>query len=199
MTNLFYVNNVVHDVFYRFGFTEAAGNFQANNYGRGGSGGDAVNAEAQDGGGTNNANFATPADGSPPRMQMYTWTDGTPARDGDLDNGVIIHEYGHGISSRLTGGPANVGCLGNSEQAGEGWSDWFALMLTMQSGVEPAGGRGMGTYALGQPTDGPGIRTQKYSTDPASTPSPTTRSRPSPSRTGWAPSGPRCCGRSPGR
>ena len=30
----------------------------------------------------------------------------TPDRDGDLDNGVIIHEYGHGVSNRLTGGPA---------------------------------------------------------------------------------------------
>jgi hypothetical protein len=25
-------------------------------------------------------------------------------RDGDLDNGVMCHEYGHGISNRLTGG-----------------------------------------------------------------------------------------------
>jgi hypothetical protein len=33
-----------------------------------------VNAEAQDGGGTDNANFATPADGSAPRMQVYLWT-----------------------------------------------------------------------------------------------------------------------------
>ncbi|MEZ5314491.1 MAG: M36 family metallopeptidase [Thermoanaerobaculia bacterium] len=37
-------------------------------------------------------------------------------RDGDLDAGVIVHEYGHGISNRLTGGPATAGCLGNAEQ-----------------------------------------------------------------------------------
>lgn len=72
--NLFYLNNVVHDVLYRAGFDEAAGNFQVDNFGRGGNGNDAVNAEAQDGGGTDNANFATPADGSAPRMQMYLWT-----------------------------------------------------------------------------------------------------------------------------
>ncbi len=48
-------------------------------------------------------------------------------RDSDLDNGVIAHEYGHGISNRLTGGPAVVNCLNNAEQMGEGWSDWFAL------------------------------------------------------------------------
>ena len=58
---------------YRHGFDEAAGNFQINNFGNGGLGNDPVNAEAQDGSGTDNANFATPADGSSPRMQMYLW------------------------------------------------------------------------------------------------------------------------------
>jgi len=74
VTNLFYWNNVMHDVLYRYGFDEASGNFQENNYSRGGSGSDSVNADAQDGSGTNNANFATPPDGSNPRMQMYEWT-----------------------------------------------------------------------------------------------------------------------------
>ena len=72
-TNLFYVNNKVHDIFYRLGFTETARNFQAYNFGKGGSQNDYVMAEAHDGGGTNNANFATPIDGSRPRMQMYLW------------------------------------------------------------------------------------------------------------------------------
>jgi extracellular elastinolytic metalloproteinase len=72
--NLFYLNNVIHDVLYRHGFNEAAGNFQINNFSKGGAAGDPVNAEAQDGGGTDNANFATPNDGSRPRMQMYLWT-----------------------------------------------------------------------------------------------------------------------------
>ena len=31
-TNLFYWNNVIHDISYRYGFTEAAGNFQVNQY-----------------------------------------------------------------------------------------------------------------------------------------------------------------------
>ncbi len=72
--NLFYLNNVIHDELYRHGFTEAEGNFQQGNFGRGGRGNDPVNAEAQDGGGTDNANFATPTDGKKPRMQMYLWT-----------------------------------------------------------------------------------------------------------------------------
>ena len=28
-------------------------------------------------------------------------------RDGDLEAGIIMHEYGHGVSNRLTGGPGN--------------------------------------------------------------------------------------------
>jgi hypothetical protein len=72
--NLFYQNNAIHDELYKHGFNEAAGNFQKSNFGNGGLGNDAVNAEAQDGSGTDNANFATPSDGSAPRMQMYLWT-----------------------------------------------------------------------------------------------------------------------------
>jgi extracellular elastinolytic metalloproteinase len=72
--NLFYLNNAIHDILYRHGFDEAAGNFQNDNFGNGGQGGDPVNAEAQDGSGTDNANFSTPSDGSRPRMQMYLWT-----------------------------------------------------------------------------------------------------------------------------
>ena len=34
ITNLFYWNNVLHDIHYRYGFDEASGNFQQNNYGR---------------------------------------------------------------------------------------------------------------------------------------------------------------------
>ncbi|MFC4314048.1 M36 family metallopeptidase [Steroidobacter flavus] len=167
VTNLFYWNNIIHDVQYQYGFDEAAGNFQVNNYGRGGAGNDSVRAEAQDGGGTNNANFATPADGSRPRMQMYVWTSPNPDRDGDLDAGIVVHEYGHGISNRLIGGPSNVNCLTNRQQPGEGLSDWWALAYTARASDTGATPRGMGTYALGQATTGAGIRTQRYSTDPA--------------------------------
>ena len=79
--NLFYFNNVVHDVLYRHGFNEAAGNFQVNNFGKGGSGNDPVQAEAQDGSGTDNANFSTPADGQKPRMQMYLWSGTGPTHE----------------------------------------------------------------------------------------------------------------------
>ena len=170
ITNLFYWNNVIHDIMYIYGMDEVGGNFQDDNLGRGGAGNDHVNAEAQDGGGTNNANFATPADGGSGRMQMYLWTGGTPNRDGDVDNGIIVHEYGHGISNRLTGGPAASGCLGNAEQMGEGWSDYYGLMFTqdwatatLNTGFNSP--RGIGTYALFQPPTGLGIRGQRYCTD----------------------------------
>ena len=74
VTNLFYVNNFLHDWYYDAGFDEAAGNAQTNNYGRGGLGNDSIFAEAQDFAGTNNANMTVPADGARPRMRMYRWT-----------------------------------------------------------------------------------------------------------------------------
>ncbi|MFC5873636.1 T9SS-dependent M36 family metallopeptidase [Chryseobacterium arachidis] len=306
ITNLFYVNNKIHDIFYTFGFTPAARNFQNTNFGLGGSGNDYVLAEAQDGGGVNNANFSSPADGTRGRMQMYLWstvnrqffynapstaiprqpingtavfgnpldatgvtgnvqlssvldgctalpvnslagkiglvergscdfvvkvknlqnagaiasiiynntangntignmagTDATvtipsvligitegeyiksqlstnttvnvtlkndPAAsvtpDGSFDNGIVIHEYGHGISNRLTG--TGSGCLNSSadwEQMGEGWSDFFAMMLTNRPGDNSSVARGMATYAAGQGISGSGIRPAKYSPD----------------------------------
>lgn len=301
ISNLFYWNNIMHDIFYKYGFDEAAGNFQMNNYGKGGLENDAVIAQAMDGGGQNNANFYTPVDGSQPRMQMYLWTgprilavsnppesigeydfaaaafgppsfqitnevvlanDGStmPARacnplvnpsavhgkiamvdrsgcefsqkclqaqnagaiavivcnnvagpafvmgagtygrfisipcimmsksdcdslkmnldntltmqmwvgqpkDGDFDNAIICHEYGHGISQRLTGGAGENTCLTNQEQMGEGWSDWFGLMLTMNENDLESRFRGMGTYVKNQTTTGPGIRPYPYSVD----------------------------------
>ena len=167
IANLFYWNNIVHDVFWHYGFDEAAGNFQENNYGNGGLGGDPVEADAQDGSGTNNANFGTPPDGSNPRMQMYIWTYTTPNRDSSFDNGVIIHEYGHGISNRLTGGAANASALqaNQSRGMGEGWSDFLGLALTAEAADTATQGRGIGTYVLGQPPTGAGIRPYRYTTD----------------------------------
>jgi uncharacterized repeat protein (TIGR01451 family) len=165
ISNLFYWNNIVHDMTHLYGFDEVWGNFQENNYGNGGLGSDFVNAEAQDGSSICNANFATPPDGQNPTMQMFLCDDVTPLRDGDFDNGVIIHEYGHGISNRLTGGPGSVSCLNNDEQMGEGWSDWLMLMMTIEAGDLGSDSRTIATYLVGQPPDGPGIRPTPYSTN----------------------------------
>lgn len=166
VTNLFYWNNVLHDVLYLYGFDEASGNFQNNNYGNGGTGGDAVEAQAQDeadladnGFNRCNANFFTPNDGSPGEMQMYICDN----RDGDLDNGVIVHEFGHGISNRLTGGRFSSGCLSNSEQMGEGWGDIYGLLFTVTA-TNYNTVRPIGNYLIGAPT-GNGIRQAPYTKD----------------------------------
>lgn len=167
IANLFYWNNVLHDVHYQYGFDEPAGNFQVNNYGHGGLGGDPLQADAQDGSGFNNANFGTPPDGSEPRMQMFIWTFTSPNRDSSVDNGIIIHEFGHGVSTRLTGGPSNVSCLDGIQSGGmgEGWSDWWTLVFTAKPGETNTTPRGVGTYVLGEPTTGAGIRRYPYTTD----------------------------------
>ncbi len=316
ITNLFYMNNMLHDILHHHGFDEVSGNFQDNTYGNGGEGGYLALAYGLDGGGTNNANFSSPPDGFSGTMQMYLWgggggaaelvvnspatiagiynaveasfgpalsnpitqdlvlvDDGTApnpndgcqtylnsaavsgkiavvdrgncpfidkvsraeaagavavivinnvsgspismggtgggsigipsvmisqadgvvlknqisagqtvnatlnaggtgnvALDGSLDNGIVAHEYGHGLSIRLTGGPGNSGCLSNAEQGGEGWSDWLALLLTLEPGDDGKTARGIGSYALGQPTSGEGIRRYPYSTDMAVNP-----------------------------
>ena len=168
-TNLLYWNNLMHDLTYNYGFDEVSGNFQNSNQGRGGLGSDYVVADAQDGSGTNNANFSTPVDGTKPRMQMYLSTYSTPNRDGDIDNGVIAHEFMHGVSNRLTGGPANSSCLSNAEQGGEGWSDYLALMSVTNWATatvnDGAIARPIGTYLFGQAPTGAGIRTYPYSTN----------------------------------
>jgi hypothetical protein len=165
ITNLFYWNNIIHDVFDGYGFDGLSGNFEQNSYGEG-IGNDPVLAEAQDSGGVDNANFATPREGSRPRMQMYNWaaTAKRQIRDGDLDAGIIAHEYGHGISIRLTGGPYNVGCLNSTiqEQGGEGWSDFFAIALTARAD-EKLKRRGLATYSVGQDRrDQTGLRPTAY-------------------------------------
>ena len=174
VTNLFYWNNFLHDVHYQYGFNELSGNFQINNYGEGGLGNDSVLAEAQDGASlptpnVNNANFFTPVDGSPPRMQMFEFNLTSPNRDGDLSNMIIAHEYGHGVSNRLTGGPNNVNALDaiQSGGMGEGWSDWWGLMFTQKPTDGKLDAYPAGTYVLGQPQNGSGIRRVPYSFDMA--------------------------------
>ncbi|MET0752259.1 MAG: M36 family metallopeptidase [Pyrinomonadaceae bacterium] len=133
--SLFYFNNVEHDYLYSVGFTEAMWNFQFDNFGKGGSGADAIIAEVQDGSGTNNANMGTPDDGSSPRMQMFLFTDGGFRRsDGDFDWDVIAHEHYHGVSNR-SAGKGSTSCLGTplvgeSGGMGEGWSDFIASSMS---------------------------------------------------------------------
>jgi uncharacterized repeat protein (TIGR01451 family) len=92
-------------------------------------------------------------------------TDGPERLDGALDNATVAHEYAHGISTRLTGGASSANCLGNDEQMGEGWSDFFAMAVTAKPTQDGTEARGMSTYSLGQGLDGGGARRFPYSTD----------------------------------
>lgn len=159
--NLFYWVNRYHDILYSFGFTEAAGNFQTDNFGLGGAGGDAIQADVQDGSGTNNANFSTPPDGRAGRVQMYLWV-GAPMLDSDFDQGVIIHELTHGLTNRLVGN--GTGLAGMQAQGmGEGWSDFFGLALLRQESDDVDGAYPVGQYVRNNYARG--IRRYPYSTD----------------------------------
>jgi extracellular elastinolytic metalloproteinase len=136
-TNLFWHHNRIHDEYYRLGFTEDAGNFQLDNRGRGGLGGDAViglvdaGAAVADGTGRNNAYFATMPDGVPSWSGMFLWEPVNdafegPYADGDFDAGVIQHEYTHGLTNRYVASGDALNAF-QSDAMGEGWSDWYAL------------------------------------------------------------------------
>ena len=134
-TFLFFALNYAHDFFYDLGFDEAAGNFQLDNFGRGGTGGDPVKANAR-ASGRNNANYVHATDGSSPTINMFLWDgtgcwaedvngDAVPDLDGDYDFDIIIHEFHHGVSLRL-----NTAFTGNEAGAiGEGGGDFFAYSV----------------------------------------------------------------------
>ena len=133
VANLFYFVNTAHDYFYGLGFTEAAGNFQTTNFGKGGKGNDPVIAEGQQGEDDDNSSFAPTAEGTSPRMRIGLMTRGTESYNDDLDSDydgqTVIHEYGHGVSNRLVGAGTSTSCLMGIQSGamGEGWSDYFAI------------------------------------------------------------------------
>ncbi|KAF5312513.1 hypothetical protein D9619_002331 [Psilocybe cf. subviscida] len=142
--NAFYIISSVHDLAYRYGFTEAAYNFQQDNFGKGGKAGDRVKISVQDSSGTNNANFATPADGQSGTCRMYIWTLTTPNRDGSLENDIVTTEAGG---------------------MGEGWSDAMAEWTEQKSAT-------IADYVLGDyvTNKAAGIRNYPYSTSATTNP-----------------------------
>ena len=105
------------------------------------------------------------AAGPAPKANLRKNPDRAPIRDGDIDNGIVIHEYGHGVSNRLTGGPKTSNCLSGNEQAGEGWSDFFAITFLLDPRLDnPEGTRGLVPYALFQSDrTQAGLRPRPYS------------------------------------
>jgi len=165
ITSLFYWCNVAHDYFYNLGFTETAGNFQEDNFGKGGAAADSLRADAQDGANLNslaylnNASMSTPTDGSKPRMTVYLWGSlGGPYVDADFDAEVLLHEYTHGVFRRLTGtGGVQSGAIN------EGNSDFFSLNYLTPAAASPDGAFTAGGYS--KQNFARGVRTRPYSTD----------------------------------
>ena len=87
-----------------------------------------------------------------------------PERDGDLDNTVVSHEWGHYLHHRLTICDFGPQCGGMSE----GWGDFDALMLVARDGDDRNGTYAMGQYAEDDGTFDSaffGIRRFPYSAD----------------------------------
>ncbi|KAH8797984.1 Fungalysin metallopeptidase-domain-containing protein [Flagelloscypha sp. PMI_526] len=158
--NAFYLVNSIHDITYRYGFTESTFNFQKTNIADGGKANDHVLVSVQDSSGKNNANFATPPDGQSGQMRMYIFDITSPTRDGSLQNDIVIHEMTHGITNRMTGG-GTAACLQSTEARGmgEGWSDAMSNWNAMNSTATPD--LVTGTYVLNNTA---GVRTKPYST-----------------------------------
>lgn len=127
--NIFYFNCFMHDFFYLLGFRERDGNFQLNNLGRGGLQSDRVDARAHAGAVAGTANMATPVDGLSPVMNMGLVT--STNRHTAMDSSVVFHEFTHGVTNRLVGGPANDRALEapQSRGMGEGWSDYIPCTI----------------------------------------------------------------------
>jgi len=161
ITNLFYWTNIIHDITYQYGFDEVAGNFQENNYDRGGSDGDPVIAHGQSINRPCNASFNTQEDGVSPLMIINICN----SKDGDFDSTVIAHEYGHGLIARLTGGAVINNCFRHAENPSEGWCDWLGVVLTIKPEDTALTPRSIANYLTSRGANGPGIRPYPYSTD----------------------------------
>ncbi|MFB9239416.1 M36 family metallopeptidase [Plantactinospora siamensis] len=176
--NLFAMHNRMHDWSYHLGFTEALWNMQDDTFGRGGTGGDHEQGNAQAGGvsggppnfeARDNANQITPGDGIPPTTNMYLWQSiagsfYAPCVDGDYDMSVIGHEYSHAITNRMIAGPDSG--FSSPQGMSESWSDQLAMEYLHEYGYAAPGRRGFteGEYVTGDPKAG--IRNYNMSDSP---------------------------------
>lgn len=133
--NIFYYNAYMHDFFYLLGFREQDGNFQGGNLGRGGAESDRVDARAHSGSVFGTANMATPIDGLNPVMNMGLVS--STNRHTAFDSSVVFHEFMHGVTNRLVGGPANSSALEPPQSGGmgEGWGDYIACTINQDDTV----------------------------------------------------------------
>ena len=127
--NIFYYCCYMHDFSYLLGFREASANFQIDDFGRGGIGGDPVDARSWPLAVTGTANMSRSVDGTSPIMNMGMVT--STNRHTAFDSTVVFHEFTHGITNRLVGGGTNQNSLDSIQSGGmgEGWSDYMACTI----------------------------------------------------------------------
>lgn len=135
LLNLFYYVNYIHDFFYLYGFREADGNFQSDNLGRGGRASDPVEAIVHSQPVFGTANMLTRVDGTSPTMNMGL-VKSTNLHTA-IDSSVVFHEFTHGVSNRLIGGPMNVHALDEAQSRGigEGLGDYIACSINQTETV----------------------------------------------------------------
>jgi hypothetical protein len=82
--------------------------------------------------------------------------------DSSYDAGVIIHEYTHGVSTRLAGTDNTIGLRSNQGSGmGEGWSDFFAMSFLSGSDKPLDVSVATGSYVTQRAR---GVRAYPYST-----------------------------------
>jgi hypothetical protein len=174
--NLFVMYGRMHDWAYNLGYRESTWNMQLRNLGedeeteQAPKEGDPEVGQAQAGGaaggvaftGRDNANQRTMQDGVPGITNQYLWHPlqagfYSPCVDGAFDMTVVAHEYTHGISNRMIGGPdANI-AGSEGPKMGESWSDLAAMEYVNGYGFAPVGNENpyaVGPYATGSPQKG---------------------------------------------
>ncbi|MFD3218349.1 M36 family metallopeptidase [Bacillus sp. BR_7a] len=158
--NAFYFCNLMHDFFYMLGFDEKSGNFQKRNTSGFGLPGDSVKVNVFNKAVYGTANMFTPIDGKSPVLNLGIVE--STNRHTALDADVVIHEYVHGVTTRLVGGIINPSAmrLPQSSGMGEGYSDYFAL--TIQNINRNEEKVVTGSWVTGEPI---GIRMYKYDDD----------------------------------
>ncbi|ANM30639.1 hypothetical protein ABI59_15250 [Acidobacteria bacterium Mor1] len=122
----FYLCNYLHDFFYLLGFRERERNFQDKNFGMGGKPGDELIVRIDN---KRGAVFDPKPEGH--SCAMYLGNVG--GRRTSLDSSVVIHEYVHGLTSRLVLGEHLW--LSEKQQSlearaiDEGYCDYFAMSI----------------------------------------------------------------------
>ena len=169
-TNAFVTLNLTHDILARYGFDEAAGNYQATNYTGLGLPGDAMLVDVDDPDLICNASvmfvpspaLAADVDGQDVNMELNFCNQTVPPRDSGMDADVVTHEFGHALLARLIGGPLWMqGSIADSQIGAmhEGAGDFLALINGMEATDDPGDAVDIADWYL------EGGRRQPYSYD----------------------------------